>query len=352
MLIVCTIVEYIARVILYVLLAGFLPFDEKTIVELFQKIQSADFVFPSHFSKEMKEIISLILVADPKTRISSSELKQHPHLASLFKSNSSSSTTGVAAGTTSASTSNEKASPALSLEAIENKLRDMSLQEGKAGHSNAINDIEEDFTQRWSVINASLDHELGTLKKLNAFDLVNQCGGFGVDQLFSPHIFYHSKNSDGTTSSAATTGKASAVPPLDTNSDAKLDGKIRFGSSSFNLGTIGCYNFTSPIVPALSLIEQVYSTLTSAEWTHELTIQESKFSGMIRATKISPKGMIGVGINVYILCSNLSLVQIVRGKGDRLEWNKIFTELVEVKMAHLIHGAKDGEAKQNSNRLP
>lgn len=324
-------------VILYVLLAGFLPFDEKTIVELFQKIQRADFVFPSHFSKEMKEIISLILVADPKTRISANELKCHPHLASLFKSTTA-ATSSSTSGASNSNLNNEKSSNTLTFEAIENKLRDMSLQDGK-GQANVIDDVEENYTQRWSVINASLDHELGTLKKLNAFDLVNQCGGFGVDQLFSPSTFYHSKNTNGGSSSAAT---ASA------SVDAKLDGKIRFGSSSYNLGTIGCYNFTSPIVPALNLIEQVYNTLTASEWTHELTLEESKFSGMIRVTKISPKGMIGVGINIYILCSSLSLLQIVRGKGDRLEWNKIYTELLEKQLVNLVNAAKDGEAKEGS----
>lgn len=41
-------------VILYVLLAGFLPFDESTIVALFAKIQSADFTYPSWFSSEVR----------------------------------------------------------------------------------------------------------------------------------------------------------------------------------------------------------------------------------------------------------------------------------------------------------
>jgi len=34
-------------VILYVLLAGFLPFDEPTMTALFRKIQAADFAYPS-----------------------------------------------------------------------------------------------------------------------------------------------------------------------------------------------------------------------------------------------------------------------------------------------------------------
>ena len=41
-------------VILYVLLAGYLPFDEGTMVALFAKIKKADYEFPEWFSAEGK----------------------------------------------------------------------------------------------------------------------------------------------------------------------------------------------------------------------------------------------------------------------------------------------------------
>ena len=50
-------------VILYVLLAGFLPFDEPTMTALFRKIQSADFAYPSWFTQPVKvEPIELFLL--------------------------------------------------------------------------------------------------------------------------------------------------------------------------------------------------------------------------------------------------------------------------------------------------
>jgi serine/threonine protein kinase len=39
-------------VILYVLLAGYLPFDENTMAALFQKIKNADYEFPDWFTPE------------------------------------------------------------------------------------------------------------------------------------------------------------------------------------------------------------------------------------------------------------------------------------------------------------
>lgn len=61
-------------VILYVLLAGFLPFDEPTMSGLFRKIQKGDFVFPPWFSAGAKKLIGNVLVTDPKTRVTLADI--------------------------------------------------------------------------------------------------------------------------------------------------------------------------------------------------------------------------------------------------------------------------------------
>mmetsp|Transcript_7908 Transcript_7908/g.16042 ORF Transcript_7908/g.16042 Transcript_7908/m.16042 type:complete len:397 (-) Transcript_7908:365-1555(-) len=65
-------------VILYVLLAGYLPFDENTMVALFQKIKNADFEYPDWFSDEARDLLSKTLVPDPHARIKLSDMKAHP----------------------------------------------------------------------------------------------------------------------------------------------------------------------------------------------------------------------------------------------------------------------------------
>jgi hypothetical protein len=42
-----------------VLLAGYLPFDENTMVALFQKIKNADFEYPDWFSEEGERVCTL-----------------------------------------------------------------------------------------------------------------------------------------------------------------------------------------------------------------------------------------------------------------------------------------------------
>lgn len=56
-------------VILYVLLAGFLPFREENIMKMYRKLFKAEFEYPPWFSTDAKRLISKLLVSDPERRI-------------------------------------------------------------------------------------------------------------------------------------------------------------------------------------------------------------------------------------------------------------------------------------------
>nr|XP_043630690.1 CBL-interacting serine/threonine-protein kinase 5-like [Erigeron canadensis] len=57
-------------VVLYVLLAGFLPFHDENLMCLYRKIFKAEYEFPPWFSPETRKLISKLLMADPERRIS------------------------------------------------------------------------------------------------------------------------------------------------------------------------------------------------------------------------------------------------------------------------------------------
>ncbi|KAG9439384.1 hypothetical protein H6P81_019549 [Aristolochia fimbriata] len=61
-------------VILFVLMAGYLPFEEANLASLYKKIFKADFTFPSWFSSGAKKLIKRILDPNPSTRITISEI--------------------------------------------------------------------------------------------------------------------------------------------------------------------------------------------------------------------------------------------------------------------------------------
>ncbi|KAJ4955409.1 hypothetical protein NE237_012192 [Protea cynaroides] len=64
-------------VILFVLMAGYLPFDDSNHMALYKKIYKADFTFPSWFSVGAKKLIKRILDPNPLTRVTILEILEN-----------------------------------------------------------------------------------------------------------------------------------------------------------------------------------------------------------------------------------------------------------------------------------
>ena len=74
-------------IILYAMLCGTLPFSESQEEIIVKKIKAHDYTIPNYLSHEAKDLLSHILIIDPKERINISQIKQHawfnlvkPHL--------------------------------------------------------------------------------------------------------------------------------------------------------------------------------------------------------------------------------------------------------------------------------
>ncbi len=65
-------------IILYAMLCGFLPFEDKDNDILFQKILKCNVVFPNYVCNSAKDLIKKILVVNPDERISIKDIKKHP----------------------------------------------------------------------------------------------------------------------------------------------------------------------------------------------------------------------------------------------------------------------------------
>ena len=65
-------------IILYAMLCGYLPFEDKDNDILFEKILECKLVFPKYVKKLSRDLMERILVTDPDQRISISEIKKHP----------------------------------------------------------------------------------------------------------------------------------------------------------------------------------------------------------------------------------------------------------------------------------
>nr|CAB3459030.1 unnamed protein product [Digitaria exilis] len=72
-------------VILFVLLAGYLPFEDDNIASLYIKISEAQFSCPSWFSAGSKKLITRILDPNPSTRITVSQVQKDPWFKKGYK---------------------------------------------------------------------------------------------------------------------------------------------------------------------------------------------------------------------------------------------------------------------------
>ncbi|XP_073022230.1 CBL-interacting serine/threonine-protein kinase 9-like isoform X1 [Primulina eburnea] len=72
-------------VILFVLMAGYLPFEEPNLMALYRKIYKADFSFPPWFSSNAKRLIKRILDPNPLTRITIPEILENDWFKKDYK---------------------------------------------------------------------------------------------------------------------------------------------------------------------------------------------------------------------------------------------------------------------------
>ncbi|KAL8050061.1 hypothetical protein ABFX02_06G058600 [Erythranthe guttata] len=65
-------------VILFVLLAGYLPFHDSNLMEMYRKISRGEYKCPNWFPPEVKRLLSRILDPNPKSRISIARIMENP----------------------------------------------------------------------------------------------------------------------------------------------------------------------------------------------------------------------------------------------------------------------------------
>ncbi|XP_010937988.1 CBL-interacting protein kinase 18 [Elaeis guineensis] len=65
-------------VILFVLMAGYLPFHDPNLMEMYRKIGKAEFKCPNWFPSDVRRLLLRILDPNPSTRISIAKIKENP----------------------------------------------------------------------------------------------------------------------------------------------------------------------------------------------------------------------------------------------------------------------------------
>ncbi len=237
-------------VILYVLLAGFLPFDERTMPELFAKIQNADVQYPAFFDADVKDLLAKILTNDPAARIGLDGITAHP----WFTKNGALTTEDM-------------------MEAY---------PEGEEGDADAGGDV-------------SLD--------------------------------------DSASSSAPAPTPAVPMTPRTAEAarirDQEAQNTMVRTQSEAQVKRI--FQFKTKGVGA-DIVKRLSEVLALMEC--ELKVFEE--TNRIKACKMTPKGMIGVVLQVYALTGDEHVVEVRRGKGDIMEYSKFWNELTKERISEMI----------------
>ncbi|CEG47176.1 camk camkl ampk protein kinase [Plasmopara halstedii] len=255
-------------VILYVLLAGFLPFDEPTMSALFRKIQKAEFSYPSWFTPRVKALLNRILVPEPEMRIMIKEILQDEWFTNAYDDNDQ--VTPVAGPGT--------VSDELADAPVPNPVDHMTIKPSQADLDAAIQEHQDE-------INCDKKDKLdGGLKVMNAFDLINMCGGMALNRMFQ------------------------------SNDEKRVKRSTQFTST----------------IPAASIMTRLTGHLENLHC--EITVENSS---KVKAVLQTPKGAVGVVIQIFMLADSLHLVEVRRGKGDIFEYHKFYTQLNE-QMKELI----------------
>lgn len=130
-------------VILFVLLAGYLPFQDSNLMEMYRKIGKSEYKCPSFFAPEVRKLLSRMMDPNPHSRISIAKIKEN----SWFKRKLSSKETKTDAERT------ETAGPSA---------------ESTSGPSESSSSMQE-------LLNPA---------NLNAFDIISFSSGFDLSSLF------------------------------------------------------------------------------------------------------------------------------------------------------------------------
>ncbi|GAB2272098.1 CBL-interacting protein kinase 18 [Dionaea muscipula] len=137
-------------VVLFVLLAGYLPFQDSNLMEMYRKIGRAEFKFPNWFPPDVRRLLTKILDPNPNSRISTAKIMEN----AWFK------------------------------KGYDKKLFFVAGAPPKTTEPAAIVDTADHVIENPSVVAAEGGKSKGGCYNLNAFDIISFSEGFDLSGLF------------------------------------------------------------------------------------------------------------------------------------------------------------------------
>jgi serine/threonine protein kinase len=271
-------------VILYVLLAGFLPFDEPHMSALFKKIQTADFDYPSFIQGSARDLIDKILVPDPAKRIGVADIMEHPWFVGSDSYTPLPLATGSKRPTLSAPAADSSSAASADAPPIVEEVSSATSavsEDDAAVFAGAAIDAPAEATAAGTEED---DDEEEAHRGLNGFALISVLGGSSLTRLIA--------------------------------SDDDRAGRV----------SAPCFIANKPPVPAIAA---VYSALESLMSGHEAEALSRPTTTSVRASIASSRGLVSIVVDAHALAGSVSFISIRRIKGQSLAFHHICKVLRE-----------------------
>ncbi|CAO2171526.1 unnamed protein product [Urochloa humidicola] len=150
-------------VILFVLMAGYLPFNDTNLVLLYRKITQSNYMCPPWFSVDARKLLARMLDPNPRTRITMSRLRAHP----WFQKGS------CPVADTSGTSTSSSVLPLRKAEAAACKC-----------HHHRDEEEEEGRKRKRSKVTVSSPSMAVRPSSMNAFDIISRSSGLDLSKMF------------------------------------------------------------------------------------------------------------------------------------------------------------------------
>uniref|UniRef100_A0A0D9VCG9 non-specific serine/threonine protein kinase n=1 Tax=Leersia perrieri TaxID=77586 RepID=A0A0D9VCG9_9ORYZ len=159
-------------VILFVLVAGYLPFHDTNLIEMYRKIARAEYKCPRSFSVELKDLLYKILDPDPSNRISISKIKRSAWYRKPIDVNA-------------VKGKHEIGEKVYKGEATTSNSTECSISEGNQVLSrDKVYNGEATTSESPECSNSEGKQASSSLPNMNAFDIISLSTGFDLSNLF------------------------------------------------------------------------------------------------------------------------------------------------------------------------
>ncbi|XP_022927296.1 CBL-interacting protein kinase 5-like [Cucurbita moschata] len=219
-------------VVLFVLLAGYLPFHDPNLMEMYRKISRGEFKCPHWFPPEVRKLLSRILDPNPQTRIKMAKLMENSWFKKGFSAN--------------------VATP-----------KPLQINGNMSGVSDVHIDFDDSSSEEGSV---STSNESGTPPagrtprrnhSFNAFDIISLSPGFDLSGLFESDVNERPQSRFTTTKpESAIVSKFEEIAEMERFKVMKKDGLVKLqGSKQGRKGQLAIDAEIFEVTPSFFVVE-------------------------------------------------------------------------------------------------